>query len=377
MEFNFMEWILVIFKFQVKFATMIYKIRLSFERNIFYFVLVSFVLVSACNNKESQLQFKFYEMETGSDASLRGLCVVNENVVWASGSKGTVLLSKDGGKTWKVNHIPGAEENDFRSIHAWDEKRAMIFGVSGPAFGYQTKDGGERWDVVFQDSTKGLFFNSLKFADENNGLAVSDPIDGKFFVLRTKNGGRKWERVEDIPPVEKGEANFAASNSCIEFLPSGKAWIASGGLAARVFYSNDFGKSWGVVKTPMIRGQASSGIFSISFKNDVQGVIVGGVYDHPELNQNIASYTFDGGETWLPSVIMPKEYRSCVQVVSNEKENFFFAIGKTGCDVSVDEGINWTFVSETSYYTFRAVPGKLAGFVAGSEGRVGYVSLAK
>ncbi|MBT3383619.1 MAG: hypothetical protein HN778_02195 [Prolixibacteraceae bacterium] len=335
-------------------------------------ILFSF-LVSSCTNKNTQHKLKFSKIETKTDASLRGLFVVDENIVWASGSKGIVLVSKDGGENWNVNQIHGAEENDFRSIYAWDENRAMVFGVAGPQFGFLTEDGGENWEVVFQDSTEGLFFNSLKFADVKNGLAVSDPIDGKFFVIRTEDGGKKWERVSDIPNVVEGEANFAASNTCIEFLPSGKAWIASGGFAARVFYSNDFGKSWEVSKTPMVSGQASSGIFSISFKNDLEGVIVGGTYDKAELNQNIASFTEDGGKTWQISETMPNEYRSCVQFVSNEKNELLFAIGKTGCDISTDKGKNWKFISENGYYTFKAVPGKLAGFVAGNNGNIAKV----
>ncbi|WP_319482378.1 hypothetical protein [uncultured Draconibacterium sp.] len=310
------------------------------------------------------------ELQTNTEASFRGLYVVDEDIVWASGSGGTVLVSTDGGNSWKDVSIPRPEQNDFRSIHAWDEKTALVFGVAGPEFGYKTVDGGATWNVVFSDTTSGLFFNSIKFADAKNGLAVSDPIDGKFFVLRTEDGGNTWDQVTDIPPVETGEANFAASNTCIEYLPSGKAWIASGGIAARVFYSDDFGKSWKVSKTPMVRGLASSGIFSVAFKNDREGIVVGGIYDQPELNTNIASYTFDGGVTWQPAVTMPKEYRSCVQEVKAGNDSFVFAIGKTGCDISTDGGINWNFLSGEGYYTFRAIPGKLAGFAAGSNGSI-------
>lgn len=337
---------------------------------IFYLLVLSFVIQSCTSSKKNTVEVAFTELKTNTDASLRGLHVVNENVVWTSGSGGTVLLSEDGGETWVINKVAGAAENDFRSIYAWDEKRAMVFGIAGPEFGYKTENGGESWQVDFQDTTQGLFFNSLKFADEKNGLAVSDPIDGKFFVIRTEDAGETWEQAEEIPEVEEGEANFAASNTCIEFLASGKAWIASGGLAARVFYSDDFGRSWDVVKTPMIRGQASSGIFSISFKNEREGIIVGGIYDQTDLNSNIAAYTFDGGKKWHPAVKMPKEYRSCVQRVSNE---FDFAIGKTGCDISFDNGMNWQFLNETGFYTFRAVPGKLQGFAAGANGKISKV----
>lgn len=343
-------------------------------RKLFFLFTVFSLLISCSIQNKPKLNVQFTELETNTEASLRGLFVIDENVVWASGSGGTVLRTINGGETWKVIQIPSEEKNDFRSIHAWNENRALVFGVAGPNFGYLTEDGGENWRVIFQDSTKGLFFNSIKFADEKNGLAVSDPIEGKFFVLRTENGGTKWERVKDIPNVEEGEANFAASNTCIEFLSSGKAWIASGGKAARIFYSTDFGKSWDVVKTPMVRGQSSSGIFSVSFKNDDEGVIVGGTYDKPELNQNIASYTTDGGKIWQTSETMPKEYRSCVQFVSSGKANFCFAMGKTGCDYSVDGGRNWQFVSNEGYFTFRAVSGENIGFVAGSSGKVAKIN---
>lgn len=340
-------------------------------RKIVFGLFISVFLLQSCSNQKTDYsECSFSELETNTSVSLRGLHVVNEKTVWASGSAGTVLLSTDGGESWQVNKIPRAEENDFRSIHAWDDKRAVVFGVAGTEFGYKTEDGGNTWQVVFQDTTKGLFFNSLKFADDKNGLAVSDPIDGEFYVLKTTDGGDTWQQVTNLPPVEDGEANFAASNTCIEFLPSGKAWIASGGKAARVFYSEDFGESWKVVATPMIRGLASSGIFSISFKNDKQGMIVGGIYDQPELNTNIAAYTFDGGKTWLPAVTMPKQYRSCVQQVGDGNDAFAFAIGKTGCDISFDNGMNWQFVNETGFYTFRAVPGNLTGFVAGRKGKM-------
>ncbi len=340
-------------------------------KNIVYLFCIILIALQSCNNiNNKKINFQFTELEASTDASLRGLFLVDENVVWASGSKGTVLVSIDGGKTWKVNQINGAADNDFRSIFAWDKDRAMVFGVAGPAFGYLTENGGESWKVVFQDSTKGLFFNSLKFADTKNGLAISDPVNGKLFIIRTENGGRKWERVTVIPDVYEGEANFAASNSCIEFLASGKAWITTGGTVARVFYSGDFGKTWQVSKTPIVSGKSSSGIFSISFKNDNEGVIVGGTFDEPELNKNIAAFTTDGGKTWKVAETMPKEYRSCVQFFSKNNESLCFAIGKTGCDFSVDGGVNWTFISDEGYYSIRFASGKLTGFAVGAKGKI-------
>ncbi len=44
----------------------------------------------------------------GTSASFRGLSVVDDLVIWASGTRGTVVRSTDGGTTWTADTIPGA-----------------------------------------------------------------------------------------------------------------------------------------------------------------------------------------------------------------------------------------------------------------------------
>ena len=36
---------------------------------------------------------------------------------------------------------------------------------------------------------KGSFFDAIKFADANHGIALSDPVDGRFFLVTTSDGG--------------------------------------------------------------------------------------------------------------------------------------------------------------------------------------------
>ena len=211
-----------------------------------------------------------------------------------------------------------------------------------------------------------------------SGNVLKHKVKISAFLLPKKDGMCMYAATEGLNP---SMPNYwprmltakPASNTWIDYVASGIAWFASGGKAARVFYSDDFGKSWQVKKTPMIRGEAASGIFSVAFTNDREGAIVGGIYDHPELNTNIAAYTIDGGKNWLQSETMPKGYRSCVQAVEYEGGNFWFAIGKTGCDISSDGGRSWTFLSDEGYYTFRAVPGQAAGFAAGANGKISRV----
>ena len=345
-------------------------------KNALFLLTVVLITLSSCTSRPTnQYRFKLTELDTGVNESLRGLYVVDENVIWASGTKGTYLVSNNGGRSWRVGTVALAKENDFRSIHAWDENRAMVFGVTGPVFGYTTEDGGDSWTLVYEDNRDVVFFNSLKFADSTNGIALSDPVEGRFFVLRTTDGGTSWLTVEDLPQANDGEVNFASSNSCIEYLPSGKAWFVTGGSTARVFYSIDFGKSWQVADTPLVHGQTSTGIFSVAFKNDTEGIIVGGNYKEPDLNKNIAATSMDGGVTWQPSETMPRGFRSCVQHVSAPNINIYVAVGKSGCDYSADNGSSWRNITNQGYFTCRVVPGQTSLFVAGSKGRIAKIEL--
>ncbi len=328
------------------------------------------ILATGCSGEVSY-EVEFTELDTGTSASIRSLHIINEDVIWASGTGGTFLLSVDGGDTWKCDTVPGAGSDDFRSIHAWNENKAVLFGISRPGRAYSTVDGGKSWDIIYENNSEGIFFDSSDFADGEKGLALSDPIDSCSFLIRTADGGRSWNRIDNIPALIEGEYHFAASNSCVDYHPGGNIWIITGGTEARVFLSTDHGENWKVVETGLVHGDQSSGNFSISFHDDQNGIVVGGTYDKPELNDKIAAWSSDGGHTWNLSEIMPREYRSSVIWLDDNKKKIAFAIGKTGCDYSMDYGRTWFPGADVKdYYTARAVPGTLSGFAAGSNGKI-------
>ena len=332
-------------------------------------LILAITLASGCGKASYEIQFT--TLDTGAETSIRALHVVSEDVIWASGAGGTYMVSVDGGETWKVDTVPGASEDDFRSMHAWNDKEAIVFGISRPGRAYYTDDGGDSWNIVYENNNEGIFFDSVVFTDENTGLALSDPLDSTSFVIRTTDRGKSWNRIRNMPVLVEGEFNFAASNSCIDYHPGGNIWIITGGTAARVFISNDHGKSWTASETGLVHGNQSSGNFSISVCDDSNGIVVGGTYDKPELNERIAAWSSDGGNSWNLSEIMPREYRSCIIWMQDEDSRIAFAIGKTGCDYSIDNGRTWLPGSDDKdYYTARAVPGKLSGYAAGADGRI-------
>ncbi len=349
---------------------MVWVRREIISAGILFLILIPVVFViSGC--RESGYGIEFETLETGTNTSIRAMHVVNENIIWASGTEGRYLISTDAGLSWVSDTVPGASGDDFRSIYAWDGSEAILFGIQNPGTGYYTSDGGKSWDVVYRDTTPGIFFNSLMFADEDHGIALSDPVDSCSFVLLTENRGRTWKSIKGLPVLYEGEYNFAASNSCIDYHDDGRAWIITGGNAARVMVSEDNGDSWEVFNTGLVHGNASSGNFSVSFYDNKNGIVVGGTYDKPELNEDIAAWSSDGGRTWHLSEKMPREFRSCVIWLDNNSNKIAFAIGKTGCDYSIDNGVTWIPGNdEKGYYTARPVPGELTGYAAGSDGKI-------
>lgn len=239
-------------------------------------------------------------------SSLRGLSAVNENVVWASGTEGTVIKTIDGGKSWNVMAVSGAEKLDFRGIRAFGENNAVIIS-SGPAEKgqariYRTVDGGKNWTMVFEEHRPGIFFDAVAFWDRDSGIVLSDPVEGKFALFTTADGGVTWGQVSSsgMPAALPNEGAFAASNSCLAVKGPQHVWFATGGASiARVFRSVDRGKTWSVSNTPIHPSNASSGIFSLKFQDFRYGFGVGGDYAHPNSSTSLNYvFTSDGGKNW-------------------------------------------------------------------------------
>src|SRR5690606_21253001 len=200
---------------------------------------------------------QWIKQSVATEASLRGLSVVNKNVIWASGTGGTVIKTVDGGKKWDVIAVPGAEKLDFRDIEAFDSKTAYILSIgNGDASRiYKTIDGGETWSLQFTNNEDAAFYDALACWDRKNCIAMSDPVDGFYRLLETRNGA-DWKGVdtEKMDSAKQGEAAFAASGTCLIAVGKNTAFLGTGGSDARVSRSEDRGWSWSVSDTPLPSG---------------------------------------------------------------------------------------------------------------------------
>ena len=328
-------------------------------------VVVFLVLMVASVTTPAQWQKQTVETKS----SLRGLSVVNEKVVWASGTGGAFLRTIDGGKIWKVGTVPGAEKLDFRDIEAFDASTAYVLSIGNGESSriYKTTDGGETWKLQFKNANEKAFFDAIACWDKNNCLAMSDPVDGKFLLIGTKDGGANWKSLDTdkMPAAKDGEAAFAASGTCLITQGKNNAFLVSGGSDARVFRSNNRGLTWFVADTPIVKGTPGSGIFSIAMFDDKNGIIVGGNYEKPEQNTNDLAFTFDGGKTWRAGNGLGG-YRSCV---ANVNRKTIIAVGSNGSDISRDGGKIWRNIDKENYNSVQAV-GKRAVWAVGPDGSV-------
>jgi photosystem II stability/assembly factor-like uncharacterized protein len=321
----------------------------------------------------AQTEFSLDTFRIKINSSLRGLSVVNDRIIWMSGSNGYVCRSVDGGQTFDTLRIPGFYDRDFRDIEAFDERKAVIMAVGSPALFLRTSDGGQRWKVVYKKDHPQVFFNAMDFWDDKRGLAFGDAIEGKLTVIRTDDGGRSWKEVgyKDLPMVQEGENGFAASGTSLRCLNNGVAIIGTGGRSAHLFISEDYGKSWKKINVPIKRGKESAGIFSVAFKDSRTGVIAGGDYHNPTDTTDNCFLTYSGGRTWKPPLTPPLGYRSCVEYIS---QTAMVITGPTGTEWSRDGGNNWTKISSTGFHTVRKAKSGNAVFLCGPEGLFGIIT---
>jgi photosystem II stability/assembly factor-like uncharacterized protein len=341
----------------------------QYEGRIMKIIQLGFLFASLAVPTQAQ----WIKQSVNTTAGFRGLSVVNEKVVWASGTGGTVIRTIDGGKTWKVITVPGAEKLDFRDIEAFDADTAYVLSIGNGESSriYKTIDGGATWRLQFTNKNEKAFFDAIACWSRTFCLAMSDPVDGRFLILSTVDSGETWklEQRFEGPAAREGEAAFAASGTCIIATPDLKAFlIVSGGTSARLSRGSrrtDGGIAWQTYDTPIAKGTSGSGIFSIAMYDNMNGVIVGGNYEKPDDAKDNLAFTTDGGITWSAGTGL-SGYRSGVAYIDKKS---LVAAGTNGTDMSDDGGKTWKKIGSENLSAVAA-RGTKAVWAVGPKGLV-------
>lgn len=314
-------------------------------------------------------------LKVETTASFRGLSVVNDRVVWASGTRGTVVHTTDGGSTWVVDSLPGGAAFDLRAVHGVSDRVAHVAATAGRI--WRTTDAGRTWSLRYQSADTTMFLDAITFLDDRRGMALGDPMNGRFVILVTRDGGETWSEAADSsrPAALDGEAAFAASGTSLVFRSPRHGWLGTGGSASRVFRTTNGGASWTVAKSAIPPRAGTGGVFSVAFGDALHGVVVGGDYERPDSTNGTAALTSDGGLTWVPASSFPRGYRSGVAMRRiNADDLIAVAVGTTGSDVSRDGGRSWTPLDGTAFNAVQFAPSGVA-FAVGARSRVARLTI--
>ena len=286
--------------------------------------------------------------------SIRAL-VLDQDKVWYAADQsrfGCIDMKTNQKKEIK---LPSEKNAEYRSM-AQTEKYVFILKVGNPALLYKISKEDLSYELVYQENHDKVFYDSMQFWNDKEGIAIGDPIEGGFSVITTRDGGVSWQKMpsDRLPHLEEGEAAFAASNTNI-VIKGNSTWLVSGGKSARVFLSNNKGKSWFVNETPIVQGKQMTGIFTADFYDSKIGFISGGNYEVLTQNFDNKAVTRDGGKRWqLVAQNQGFGYASCVQYIPKSKGKELVSVGASGLFYSNGGGSNWKqFSTDGSLYTIR------------------------
>ncbi|WP_333601106.1 WD40/YVTN/BNR-like repeat-containing protein [Flavobacterium sp.] len=306
------------------------------------FLLLS--LVDACCGQKNSVNFNNVVIGVllNDKISIRAIEIDADDAdkLWYAGDKNRFGFYdfKEHEKTQKEIHIDSLKM-EFRSM-AQTKDYLFLANIGNPAYIFKVKKSDLSWEKVYEENHEKVFYDSMKFWNEQEGIAIGDPTESCLSILITRDGGNSWKKLscESLPKIIDGEAAFAASNTNI-VIKGNKTWIVSGGVKSRVFSSEDKGNSWKVIETPIVQGKAMTGIFTADFYDENIGIIAGGNYEIPIQNFQNKAMTQDGGKTWkLIAENAGFGYASCVQFVPKSNGKQIVSVGASGLYYSADGG---------------------------------------
>lgn len=348
------------------------------KRSLFFFVLPLFVFAASAQDSHPTLT----PQTSGTSQLLIAVSPVNSRVVWASGAGGTFVVTTDGGAHWRSGVVPGAESLQFRDVQAVSDKVAYLMSIGNNPTDfriYKTTDGGEHWNMEFQNQLKGAFYDCMAFWNPNRGIAVSDSVNGVFPDLRTTNG-KTWQPISaNMPPALSGEGSFASSGTCVATLGDKDAWIATGASTvgpsakARILRTHDGGNTWQVQEAPF-PSTSTSGAFTIAFRDALHGMVGGGSNDPKDSSQAATAVTLDGGKSWKltskPPVTGTVFGLAYVGDLGTHDHAVVITANAGGAAWTPDEGRTWFSLNGVDGYWGVAFAGSRSGWLVGTKGRI-------
>lgn len=319
------------------------------------------------------------EQQSHTTALLQAVSAVNDRVVWVSGHRATWVRTVDGGRTWVAGAMTGPDSAlEFRDVKAVSATTAYVL-AAGPGEQsriYKTTDAGRSWRLQFTNRDPAAFYDCFDFWDATHGIAVSDAAHGRMIVIRTDDG-EHWRAVAEngMPPALPGEGSPAAGGTCLIVRGRASAWFGTE-PHARVYRSDDRGRRWTAVTTPIVTGEAT-GVATLAFRDERHGMALGGRILRPDdRSDSVAAVTGDGGETW--TLVARPTFRGAVygSAAVPGLPGYVVAAGPGGLDWTGNDGRSWNHLGSSAYWAVECAS-RGTCWAAGPGGRITRVTFAR
>lgn len=212
--------------------------------------------------------------------SLFGVAIQPDGNIFVVGSKATLLVSTDHGKTWIEETLrerdgsPLFQDRDLYSIRFTpDGKSGWIVGEEGTVL--HSTDSGQTWSKQDSRTIKNLL--KVVAIDDQNAVAVG--ADGE--IVRTTDGGAHWQSAKCPKVITLFDVRFTDKNM---------GYIA--GEFSTILTTTDGGQTWNLVAGGNTIDFTIGPYFTVAFSDPQHGTAAG-------LSGEI-SVTSDGGKTWQP-----------------------------------------------------------------------------
>ncbi|MEO9503277.1 MULTISPECIES: WD40/YVTN/BNR-like repeat-containing protein [Nonlabens] len=342
--------------------------------------ILAAIAVLSCKESENKALEKEVVQVVAQDATIEITPILTDSIsvraldygngnYWYAGSKGSYgsIDVTTGSPTRGLIKLNEDEDVEFRSI-ATTSNYTYILTAGNPALIYKIahKDGAV--EHVYTEVEERVFYDSMKFWNDDEGIAMGDPMGGCFSIIKTYDGGKTWGKLQctELPDFVPGEAAFAASNSNIKILGD-QVWLVTGGAMARVIYSDNRGSNWQIFNTPIIAGGEMTGIYAVDFYDKDLGVIIGGDWNKKEDNKYNKAITRNGGKSWnLLSNDAGPGYCSDIIFIPDTNGQELLAVGSPGIWWSGNQGKDWKQLSDKGFYTVKMID-SMNGYLAGNN----------
>ncbi len=177
--------------------------------------------------------FSILSVNVTLSQSFRGISVLSDDEIWASGSKGTILYTNNSGISFDTLNPKGYSGKDFRDIHAVNNQTAIIMSAGDSAVILKTNNHGKTWKTVYSDNRTGIFLDVIEMNNKTGvGIALGDPLPDSLFHSELKNSPEKHfvalytvDFGDNWFPIPNGSWNLATQSLSSMFAASGTSLV--------------------------------------------------------------------------------------------------------------------------------------------------------